>query len=133
MKRRSLHIGLNRLDPGRWGGWDGALSGCVSDAEAMRDVARQRGFRTRLLRNEDATVEALHRNLKASGDGPEHGAFTQGFLDVWGDGDYRGNYDQLRRDVDQAIGLEDQTPQIFSYGRRVADMIAQIPLSDEEA
>lgn len=281
MKRRSLHIGLNRLDPGHWGGWDGALSGCVSDAEAMRDVARQRGFRTRLLRNEDATVEALHRNLKAmsallrdgdfffltyaghggqvpdtdkdepdgydetwclydgqlvddslygalcafapgvrvfvmsdschsgsvtrdpvvaareahrerkagapgpsarqapraktvsefrghsdayaaqrtwwppqsnpadaaakvvllsgckddqtSGDGPEHGAFTQGFLDVWGDGDYRGNYDQLRRDVDQAIGLEDQTPQIFSYGRRVADMIAQIPLSDEEA
>jgi hypothetical protein len=52
---------------------------------------------------------------------------------VWGDGDYRHSYGQLCADVDQAIGLVNQTPQIFSYGRNVGKMRDQIPLSDEEA
>jgi hypothetical protein len=281
MKRRSLHIGLNRLDPQRWNGWDGALGGCVSDATAMRDIAEQKGFEAELVLDEHATVEAIHRHLKAaaadlregdfffltyaghggqvpdtngdepdgydetwclydgqlvddslfgafctfapgvrifvmsdschsgsvtrdpevvardeqraqkakilgpnarqaplertvaefrghsdayaaqqrwwpvqenpadsaamvvlisgckddqtSSDGPEHGAFTQGFLDVWGDGDYRHNYNRLCADIDEAIGLENQTPQVFAYGKNVAQMISQIPLSDEEA
>ena len=37
-KRRSLHIGMNFVDPTKYGGWDGALSGCVNDANAMHDV-----------------------------------------------------------------------------------------------
>lgn len=70
---------------------------------------------------------------QTSGDGPKHGAFTQGFLDVWGDGDYRDNYAQLCADVNQAMGIEDQTPQLFYYGTGVANLVAQIPLSDEVA
>ena len=66
MKRQSLHIGLNRLDPQRWNGWDGALGGCVSDATAMRSVAEQKGFRAELLLNEEATVEAIHQQLTAA-------------------------------------------------------------------
>jgi hypothetical protein len=66
VKRQSLHIGLNRLDPGHWGGWAGTLGGCVSDAEAMKDVASQKGFEAQLLLNDDATVEALHQQLKAA-------------------------------------------------------------------
>ena len=280
MKRQSLHIGLNRLDPVCWGGWNGVLGGCVSDAEAMRDIAEQNGFEPQLLLNEEATVEALHQQLEkaaatlregdfffltyaghggqvpdtdgdetdgydetwclydgqlvddslygafstfapgvrilvmsdschsgtvtredvdkreekrrlkektpgpgarqaplekteaefkrnaesyaaqrkwwpsqsnqtdsdamvvllsgckddqTSGDGPQHGIFTQGFLDVWGDGGYRGNYSRLRDDVNQAMGRPDQTPQLYWYGADVAKMLAQIPLTDREA
>ena len=35
-KRRSIHIGLNIVDPQQYGGWDGALAGCVNDANAMQ-------------------------------------------------------------------------------------------------
>ena len=38
-KRRSLHIGLNFVDPKKYGGWDGMLAGCVNDANAMQEVA----------------------------------------------------------------------------------------------
>src|SRR3979490_1656066 len=43
-KRRSLHIGVSVVDPDQYGGWDGALAGCVNDANAMQEVAVSRGF-----------------------------------------------------------------------------------------
>jgi hypothetical protein len=39
----SLHVGLNRIDPQHYGN-DGALSACVSDAEAMEALAKAKGF-----------------------------------------------------------------------------------------
>ncbi|HYZ68623.1 MAG TPA: caspase family protein [Mycobacterium sp.] len=65
-KRRSLHIGMNYVDPAKYGGWDGALSGCVNDANAMRDVAVSRGFEPQLLLNADATTEAVRAHLDAA-------------------------------------------------------------------
>jgi hypothetical protein len=65
-KRRSLHIGMNYVDPAKYGGWDGALSGCVNDANAMRDVAVSRGFDPQLLLNADATTEAVRAHLDAA-------------------------------------------------------------------
>ena len=62
-RRRSLHIGLNRVDPDQYGGWDGALSGCVNDAHAMRDVASGRGFEPELLIDDDATIAAVRDRL----------------------------------------------------------------------
>jgi hypothetical protein len=62
-KRRSLHIGLNKVDPDQYGGWDGALSGCINDANAMEQVAKSRGFTTQLLIDEAATTEALRDKL----------------------------------------------------------------------
>ncbi|WP_051574897.1 caspase family protein [Mycobacterium sp. URHB0044] len=62
-RRRSLHIGLNKVDPGQYGGWDGALSGCVNDAIAMRDVALSRGFAPELLVDDEATIGAVRDRL----------------------------------------------------------------------
>jgi hypothetical protein len=43
----SLHIGLNRVDPDHYDGWDGALTACEFDAEDMEEspevAASQRG------------------------------------------------------------------------------------------
>ena len=35
----SLHIGLNRVDPAHYKGWDGALQGCENDANDLRAIA----------------------------------------------------------------------------------------------
>jgi metacaspase-1 len=73
MTRRSLHIGLNRVDPQRYGGWDGALSGCINDANSMQEVAISRGFDAQQLIDDEATVENVRRHLDdaaaALGDG----------------------------------------------------------------
>src|SRR5262245_34116059 len=58
-KRRSLHIGMNFVDPKKYGGWDGALSGCVNDANAMHDVAVSRGLEPQMLLHADATAAAV--------------------------------------------------------------------------
>jgi hypothetical protein len=43
-KGYSLHIGLNRVNPAAYHGWNGALSGCVNDAIAMGNICRAQGF-----------------------------------------------------------------------------------------
>lgn len=40
--RASLHLGLNRVNPACYGGWDGRLRGCVNDARAMAKIAESR-------------------------------------------------------------------------------------------
>lgn len=55
----SLHIGLNRVDANAYGGWDGALSGCVNDANSMQQLAATAGFNTRMLLNDQATSQAV--------------------------------------------------------------------------
>jgi hypothetical protein len=55
MAGKSIHIGLNRVDPAAYNGWDGALGGCVNDANSMRDIAASLGYAHRLLLNEQAT------------------------------------------------------------------------------
>lgn len=70
---RSLHIGLNAVDPNRYEGWSGPLNSCVNDARDMEEFARARGFRTTTLLNENATrgsvLEALGDALGALGRG----------------------------------------------------------------
>lgn len=70
----SINIGLNFVDPNRYGGWDGRLRGAEADARAMENLARKQGFESRLLLNEEATsdqvkgaIEGTARTLK-SGD-----------------------------------------------------------------
>lgn len=53
----SLHIGLNRVDPAHYQGWDGALAACEYDAKDMLAIAKSRGFaRSRLLLTADGTA-----------------------------------------------------------------------------
>ena len=33
---RSIHFGLNHVDPGAYNGWDGELAGCINDARDMQ-------------------------------------------------------------------------------------------------
>lgn len=62
--RKSLHIGLNRVDPDQYGGWDGALAGCINDANDMKEIAESRGFTTEQLIDEQATIIAVRDKLK---------------------------------------------------------------------
>ena len=55
----SLHIGLNRVDPNAYGGWDGALSGCVNDANSMMQIASAQGFATTQLLDQHASSHAV--------------------------------------------------------------------------
>ncbi|MCH0538922.1 caspase family protein [Streptomyces sp. MUM 203J] len=53
----SLHIGLNTVDPARYGGWDGRLLACEYDAHDMAELARAAGFADTVLLTSEATVD----------------------------------------------------------------------------
>lgn len=55
----SLHLGLNRVDPVHYAGWDGALTACEFDAKDMRDLAKSRGFKPTVLLTPQATSDAV--------------------------------------------------------------------------
>lgn len=64
-KGYALHIGINRVKPAAYGGWDGALNACEADAEAMRDLVHDRGFSSVTLLSEAATRAAVVSHLKS--------------------------------------------------------------------
>lgn len=43
----SLHIGLNKVDPNHYDGWDGELNACEADANDMEALAKDQGFASR--------------------------------------------------------------------------------------
>ena len=56
---RSLHIGLNTVDPGQYQGWSGDLSACEADAKDMKKICKTAGMTTTSLLTEDATSQAV--------------------------------------------------------------------------
>jgi metacaspase-1 len=62
-KGRSLHIGLNSVDPSAYGGWDGQLKACEADANDMAAIAEGLGYETRKLLTADATSSAILEEL----------------------------------------------------------------------
>ncbi|WP_031080567.1 caspase family protein [Streptomyces sp. NRRL S-118] len=60
----SLHVGLNTVDPQRYGGWDGALVACENDARDMARTAREAGFSDTTLLTADGTVENVTAELR---------------------------------------------------------------------
>lgn len=62
----SIHIGLNKVDPTKYGGWDGQLFGCENDARDMSDIARQRKFSTRVLLTRQATSVAVLSAMRSA-------------------------------------------------------------------
>ncbi|MET9370963.1 caspase family protein [Streptomyces griseoflavus] len=61
----SLHIGLNRVDPAKYGGWDGKLNACENDARDMEEIARTTGFDDRtILLTAEATVDSVTAKLR---------------------------------------------------------------------
>jgi hypothetical protein len=55
----SINIGLNNVNPDKYGGWDGQLSGCVNDALAMQKIADGLGYVSTLILNEQATADRV--------------------------------------------------------------------------
>ena len=54
----SIHIGLNRVDPAQYEGWNGQLNACEADAKDMRNLAKKQGFQDQtLLLSQNATAE----------------------------------------------------------------------------
>lgn len=53
----SLHLGLNKVDPAHYDGWDGALNACEFDANDMQALARSRGFEPTVMLTAEATSE----------------------------------------------------------------------------
>lgn len=60
----SLHVGLNRVDPAHYGGWDGQLAACEFDAADMEAIAKGKGFATQVLLTQQATAETVMLSIK---------------------------------------------------------------------
>lgn len=65
-RRRSLHIGVNEVDPAHYDGWDGALSGCENDAATMRAIATSDGFDPTTLLTRNATAGNVLTEISAA-------------------------------------------------------------------
>ncbi|HAC64848.1 MAG TPA: peptidase C14 [Cyanothece sp. UBA12306] len=63
-KGMAINIGLNRVDPHAYQGWDGRLNACENDAQAMAAIAQRRGFNSQLLLTENATVAAVRETIR---------------------------------------------------------------------
>ncbi|MBP2405891.1 putative protein containing caspase domain protein [Streptomyces netropsis] len=66
----SIHIGLNKVDPEKYDGWDGELNACENDARDMAELAKSLDYRSRtMLLTPDATAGNVTAALrKAAGE-----------------------------------------------------------------
>lgn len=56
----SVHIGLNRVDPDQYEGWDGQLTACEADAKDMYALAKKQKFKSStLILTEAAKAKAV--------------------------------------------------------------------------
>jgi hypothetical protein len=60
----SLHVGLNKIDPAHYDGWNGALNACEFDVDAMKAIADSRGFEPTTLLTEAATAAAVTAEIE---------------------------------------------------------------------
>ncbi|NOD93227.1 hypothetical protein GS636_10560 [Ruegeria sp. HKCCD4884] len=60
----SLHVGLNTVDPDHYDGWDGRLTACEADAQAMETLATAEGFTPTRLLTSDATRENVIEQIR---------------------------------------------------------------------
>ena len=72
-KGLALHIGVNRCDPEHYNNWEGRLSCCEGDAEALAALTKAQGFAVRTLKTLDATrttvISAIEKAAKQLKDG----------------------------------------------------------------
>lgn len=62
----SLHIGLNKVNPAHYGGWDGALNACEADANDMLAIAKKAGFKTTQRLTATAKAATIIKDIKAA-------------------------------------------------------------------
>ena len=81
---RSIHIGLNSVDPDHYDGWDGALTACEFDANDMQKLAESRGFQSSKLLTQEATADAVTAEIEKAAQELSSGDFL--FLTYSGHG-----------------------------------------------
>ncbi|GHE98262.1 hypothetical protein GCM10016455_18690 [Aliiroseovarius zhejiangensis] len=62
-------------------------------------------------------------------DGPENGAFTGALLKVWDNGRFSGDYRAFRTAIDDEIGSDSQTPQLFERLLRDPNFVLDRPFT----
>lgn len=62
----SVHLGLNKVDPSHYDGWDGALAACEFDANDMQSIATSRGFESSILLTQQATADAVVQAIEGA-------------------------------------------------------------------
>lgn len=62
----ALHIGVNRVDPKQYAGWDGPLLACENDARDMATISRAQGAKPTVLLTPKATRAAVIKGLRAA-------------------------------------------------------------------
>ena len=62
----SLHLGLNKVSPKAYAGWDGPLAACEFDARDMAAIARAKGMKPTVLLTARATRKATLAALRAA-------------------------------------------------------------------
>lgn len=60
----SLHIGINRVDPGHYQGWDGELKACEFDAKDMTKIATAKKLSTNQLLTANATSSNMIQAMR---------------------------------------------------------------------
>ena len=81
---RSIHIGLNSVDPQHYDGWDGTLAACEFDANDMQAVAESRGFQSTKMLTQEATADAVQAAIEGAASELSDGDFL--FLTYSGHG-----------------------------------------------
>jgi hypothetical protein len=69
----AIHIGLNRVDPDAYAGWDGALEFCENDALSMREITESLGYEVQQLLSEEATAGAVFGAIQEAASSLEPG------------------------------------------------------------
>jgi len=59
VRAAAIVLGLTRVDPAAYDGWDGACPGCDVDAAVFSTLCREQGLETTVLLNAQATRQAL--------------------------------------------------------------------------
>ncbi len=80
----SLHLGLNSVGAGAYGGWTGPLAACEFDAEDMAAIARAQGMKPTVLLTRKATRAAVLGALRKAAKALAGGGFF--FLSYSGHG-----------------------------------------------
>ena len=70
---KSLHIGLNSVDPNHYSGWSGPLTACEADAHDMLSIAEKSGFINHILLTGTATRQNVINEIEKSANTLEAG------------------------------------------------------------
>ncbi|HET6352772.1 caspase family protein [Streptomyces sp.] len=109
----SLHVGLNKVDPAKYGGWDGELVACENDANDMARLAREAGFDDTTLLTPDGTVENVTAELRKAA-----GRLRSGDILMF---TYSGHGGQVPNTVGSDDELDDFDETLVLYDREFLD------------